>query len=140
MQSLEVMEPGDMNPQAGPSRRIRWSARIFTAWLALSVVFALTPCCDVYAAFVPGETHAVASDHATALPDHDGDDKPCAAWLDRNDALPAESGMLPTATPKLAIVVQFAFHLPSSRVTPPPFIASASPPDALYLRYLHLIL
>lgn len=124
-------------------RRIHWTARLFVAWLALSVVFALTPCCDVYAAFVPGETHATAPDHAAALPDHDdGDDKPCAAWLDRNDALPVESGALPAVTPTLAIPVQFTLHLPSSPVTAmrQPFAASASPPDALYLRYLRLIL
>ncbi len=126
-----------------PFRRQSGLARVAVAWLALSVVFALTPCCDVYAALMPGEAHATAPDRTTASLNHnDGDDKPCTAWLDRNDTLPVESGALPTAAPTLAIPGRLAFHLPSSPVTAmrQPFVASTSPPDALYLRYLHLIL
>lgn len=124
-------------------RRTHWTRRLLVAWLALSVVFALTPCCDIYAAFMPGAAHAAASDHAAVSHDHDGGgDKPCAAWLDRNDVLPVEAGVLPTVTPTLAIPVPFAFHLPPLSFTAmrQPFIASVSSPDALYLRYLRLIL
>ncbi len=116
---------------------------MLVAWLALSVVFALTPCCDVQAAPMAGAVHAAVPDQAAFFHGHTGgDDKPCAAWLDRNDALPVEAGILPTATPKLAIAVPPAFHLPPSPVTSmrQPLVASVFPPDALYLRYLRLIL
>lgn len=118
-------------------RRIHWTRRMLAAWLALSVVFALTPCCDVQAAVPPGTAHAaVFHDRA------DDGDPPCAAWLDRNDALLVEAGALLTPSPTLAIPVQLAFHLlPASfAAVRQPFVASAFPPDALYLRYLRLIL
>jgi len=124
-------------------RRTHWTTRTFAVWLALSVMFALTPCCDIYAAFMPGVAHAATSDQAAISHDRaGGDDQPCAAWLDRNDALPIESGALPATTPKLAIAGIYAFRIPLSTdvLVWQPFVASASPPDALYLRYLRLIL
>ncbi len=132
----------DMYQPRAELRRIHWSARVFTVWLALSVVFALTPCCNVYAVFIPGETHAAAPDQTIASPNHDdGDDQPCAAWLDRNDALPVEAGALLTAPP-LAIPAPLTFQLPpvSFTAAQQPSVSSTSPPDALYLRYLRLIL
>lgn len=125
------------------SRRISRGARIFAAWLALSVVFALTPCCDIYAAFMPDAPHAAVPDHTAVAPGRNGgDDQPCAAWLDGNDALPAEAGFLPSAPPKPVIAVPSAFQPLRSPVAafPPPFVASASPPETLYLRYQRLIL
>lgn len=139
---VTATERRDMNLTQAESRRIRWSARIFAAWLALSVVFALTPCCDIYAAFLPDATHRAGPDHAAVSHDRtSGDDKPCDAWLDRNDALPVEFGVLPAA-PTPAIAVQSTFRLPPSPVTATrqAFVASASPPDVLYLRYLRLML
>ncbi len=132
-----------MNLPQTEYRRIRWTTRMFAAGLALSVVFALTPCCDIYAAFIPGAAHAAALDHAAVSDDHaGGGDQPCAAWLDRNDALPVGTGALPTAASELAIPVSFVFHLLPSRFTTmrQPSVASVSFPDALYLRYLRLIL
>lgn len=129
-------------PQTG-YRRIHWATRMFAAWLALSVILALTPCCDVYAVFMPSAAHAAAPDRTTVSHNHDGgDDKPCAAWLDRNDVLPAESGALLTAAPKLAIAAASVFRMPlsTSTLVRQLFVASASPPDALYLRHARLLL
>ncbi|TAM45224.1 MAG: hypothetical protein EPN55_08835 [Gammaproteobacteria bacterium] len=124
-------------------RRSRWTTRMFAVWLALSVVFVLTPCCDVYAAFMPSSAHSAELDHAPASHDRAGDDDmPCAAWLDRNDALPVESGALLTAAPKLAIVAASVFRMPlsTSMSVRQPFVTSASPPDTLYLRHARLLL
>lgn len=121
---------------------MHWSRRLFAAWLALSVVFVLAPCCDAQAALPSGSTHA-APDHAAASHDHGGgDEPPCAAWLDRNDALPVESGVLPTAPPTLALPATSIFPLlpVSFAAVRRSFAVPASPPDALYLRYLRLIL
>ncbi len=112
---------------------------MFGAWLAVSVVFALTPCCEIYAALMPAT--APAPDHAALSHGHtDGDDGSCATWLDRNDVLPVEGSVLPAPTP--TIPAAFTLPLPpaSFAVARAPFPASVSPPDALYLRYLRLIL
>ncbi|HLD13493.1 MAG TPA: hypothetical protein VJB18_02120 [Burkholderiales bacterium] len=131
------------------ARRARapWSTRLLAAWLALTLVFALTPCCDVIgpanAAPVP-----VAADHGHTpdahgdmhAPDAGGD--PCATWLDRSDAVTPKTDIVAPFVAKVAIATPFVFlwNVPSAAIAWRPFRLSASPPDALYLRYARLIL
>lgn len=131
------------------ARRARtpWRTRLLAAWLVLSLVFVLTPCCDVIgpanAAPVP-----VAADHGHApdahgdmhAPDVGGD--PCATWLDRSDAVPAKVDVESSLLAKLAFVGPDVFFWSGAPAVPAwrPFRLSASPPHALYLRYARLIL
>ena len=131
------------------ARRARapWSTRLLAAWLALTLVFALTPCCDVIgpanAAPVP-----VAADHGHTpdahgdmhAPDAGGD--PCATWLDRSDAVTPKADVVAPSMAKLVPATPLVL-LPNASLAAAswrPFRLSASPPDALYLRYARLIL
>jgi len=73
-------------------RRMSITSRLLAAWLSLSLVLTLTPCCEVFAdAVAPPATNA-ALDH-----EHDGPDgalhspgsndfhDPCTKWLDHAD-------------------------------------------------------
>jgi len=125
--------------------RAPWGVRLAAAMLALALVFALTPCCDVLGAPPTPAAHA-ASGHDSADHDHDGGHAPggdpCAAWLDRSDAVPpkADGASSPgvNAVPATPFVL-----LPNAMPVATawrPFRLSASPPGLLYLRHLRLIL
>jgi hypothetical protein len=127
--------------------RSPWGARLAAVTLALALVFALTPCCDVLGAPTVPDAHA-AIDPAPADHDHGGwhapgQDDPCAAWLDRSDALAGKTDNLVSFDGK---VVHGAQSLP----VPPAVSPDANgarlahlpipPPDVLYLRLARLIL
>ncbi len=127
-------------------RRTPWGARLFAAALVLSLVFALTPCCELSAAPVMPDAHAPAGhDHAGDA--HDGvplpgQSDPCATWLDRSDAVPTKADVMAQAPAKSVVPVMHAALPPA---TPPvvrrrPFYFPASPPGALYLLHARLLL
>ena len=73
-------------------RRMSITSRLLAAWLSLSLVLTLTPCCEVLADAVAPPATNVALDH-----EHDGPDgalhspgpndfhDPCTKWLDHAD-------------------------------------------------------
>lgn len=116
------------------------------AWLALSLAFAFTPCCEVIGATLAAPMPAVADHgqmpdaHADSHAPDDGD--PCAAWLDRSDAVPPKADDASSPGAKIALATPFVFLSGISPVATVwrPFRLSASPPHALYLRHARLIL
>ena len=133
-------------------RRMSITSRLLAAWLSLSLVLTLTPCCEVFAdAVAPPATNA-ALDH-----EHDGPDgalhspgsndfhDPCTKWLDHADytlnslhvAVTSGSGShqdIPIAP--LLLRMPHAATLVTARL-------SYHPPDPalpLYLRIEHLLL
>lgn len=117
------------------------------AWLALSLAFAFTPCCEVIGATLAAPMPAVA-DHGQALDAHadshapdNGD--PCAIWLDRGDAVLVKADDASSLTAKVVLApphVFFPSASPAAATAWRLFRLSASPPYALYLRHARLIL
>ncbi len=130
------------------SRRARapWGTRLLAAWVVLSLTFALTPCCEAIGAARAAPVSA-STDHGHTPDAHGGASAPdtgdpCAAWLDRHDAVPAKADVESPLLAKLAFVGPDVFLWSGAPAVPAwrPFRLSASPPDALYLRYARLIL
>lgn len=129
--------------------RAPWGARLLAAWVALSLTFAFTPCCDIVgkanAAPAPAAANhghvpdpdVRADAHA---PDTGGDS--CASWLDRTDAVPPKAD-----DAKPFLIAHIIAALPAFRVGivaperagPLPRFP-VSPPTRLYLRHARLIL
>lgn len=121
--------------------------RVLVAWMALSLMFVLTPCCDVAGMQNPAPlsgatSHHHASDAHNSVQVPDSDD-PCAQWLDRSDAVPVKADDATLAVAKIAPTRLFV-SFPAIAVPVFPiwrsFRLSASPPDPLYLRHARLIL
>lgn len=115
--------------------------------MTLSLVFALTPCCEVIGAASAAPASA-SMDRGHAPDAHDGahapnTSDPCAAWLDRSDVVPPKADDTSSSAAKVVLATPLVF-LPSASPAVAtvwrPFRLSASPPDALYLRYARLIL
>ena len=124
------------------SARSPWGTRLLAAWVALSLMFALTPCCEVIgAANAAPVPVAVDRGHTSDAQAPDTGD-PCAVWLDRSNVVPAKADDATPSAAKVAPATPFVF-LPSASPAPAvwrPFRPSAAPPDALYLRHARLIL
>lgn len=127
-------------------RRAPWGARLLAAALVLSLVFAFTPCCEVFAVAAMPDAHAPAGhDHAGDAHDgvqSPGQGDPCAAWLDRSDAVPAKAAAVAQAPAKSVVPVMHAVLPPAASpvVGRRPFYLPASPPGALYLLHARLLL
>ena len=131
------------------ARRMRapWGARLLVMAMTLSLVFALTPCCEVIGAAraVPASasmdrSHTPDAHGGTHAPDT-GD--PCATWLDRSDAMPPKADDTSSSAAKVVLatpLVSLPSASPAVATVWRPFRLSASPPYALYLRYARLIL
>ena len=133
-------------PNAISLRRIRtrmtrasWSARLLAAWVVLSLIFALTPCCEVIGAASAAAPASASTDRSSHTPDT-GD--PCATWLDRSDAVTPKTDVVAPPVAKVVLTIPLVLF-PNASLTAAiwrPFHLSASQPDALYLRYARLIL
>ncbi len=130
------------------SRSVRapWGRRLLVAWVALSLTFVLTPCCEVIGTASAAPASA-STDHGHAPDAHGGTHAPdtgdpCATWLDRSDAVTPKTDVVAPLLAKLAFAGPEAFLWSDAPAVPAwrPFRLSASPPDALYLRYARLIL
>jgi hypothetical protein len=127
--------------------RAPWRTRLLAMAMTLSLAFALMPCCEVIGAAGAAPMPAMAG-HGQVLDAHvdahapdNGD--PCATWLDRSDAVPVKADDTSSSTAKVVLATPYVFFPSASSVaatTWRPFRLSASPPDALYLRYARLIL
>mgnify|MGYP001620142595 CR=1 FL=1 len=121
--------------------RAPWRTRLLAMAMALSLVFALMPCCEVIGAAGAAPMPAVA-DHGQVLDAHadshapdNGD--PCAAWLDRSDAVPPKADNAAPPGAKISLATPSVL-LPNTSLAAAiwrPFRLSASPPHALYLRH-----
>jgi len=129
------------------------TSRLLAAWLSLSLVLTLTPCCQVFAdAVAPLMTNTVL-DH-----EHDGPDgalhspgssdfhDPCTKWLDHADytlsslLVAVTSGSDPHQDIPIALLLSLMPHagnMVTARLSyhPPP-----DPALPLYLRIEHLLL
>lgn len=122
-------------------------ARLLAAWVALSLTFAFTPCCDIVgkanAAPVPATANHghVSGVHADAYASDVGGDS-CASWLDRTDAVPPKADdakpFLTMHTVGAPPVFPGGFVAPAHAGSLPRF--PVSPPTLLYLRHARLIL
>lgn len=128
-------------------RRAPFGARLLAALLVLSLGFALTPCCEIFAAPAMAAAHAPeghgSGDCTCCGLSAAGRSDPCAAWLERSAAVPAaKAGVMGQAPEKSVAPVLHAVLPPA---VPPvvvrrSFHQSASLPSALYLRHARLIL
>ncbi len=129
------------------TRRARapWGSRLLALALMLSLVFALTPCCEVVGAAVAGAQ--AAAGHGPMDRDHAGGhapdgNSPCATWLDRTDAVPPqpdEAKLFPAMHVTGAPPAFRADVVVSERVGPLPRFP-VSPAIRLYLHHARLIL
>jgi hypothetical protein len=127
-------------------RRAPLGTRVLAAALVLSLVFALTPCCEIFAAPTVPDAHAPGGHDHSGDAHHDtppaGQGDPCATWLDRSDMVPPKAGVLSQAPERSAAPVLHAVLPPAA----PPIIRQrpaylpASPPGALYLLHARLLL
>lgn len=128
------------------SRRTPLALRLLAAWAALSLVFVLTPCCEIIGVASAAPASA-STDHGHTPDAHSGTHTPdtgdpCATWLDRSDAVPAKADDTSSPAAKVVLATPCVFFpsvSPVAATTWRPFRLSASPP-ALYLRYARLIL
>ena len=134
-------------------RRMSITSRLLAAWLSLSLVLTLTPCCEVFADAVASPATNAALDH-----EHDGSDgalhspgsndfyDPCTKWLDHADytlnslhvAVTSESGShqdIPIAPLLLRMPHAGTIAMALFLYHPPP-----DPALPLYLRIEHLLL
>lgn len=145
--------PPSVMQMGAERRRMSITSRLMAAWLSLSLVLTLTPCCKVFADAVAPFTPDVALDHG-----HDGSDSalhspgsndfhdPCTKWLDHADYtlnslpvavtsgsdshqdIPIAPLLLLMSHADATVTVRLSFH-------PPP-----DPALPLYLRLEHLLL
>lgn len=134
-------------------RRISITSRLLAAWLSLSLVLTLTPCCKVFADTVAPFTANTVLDHKHDAPDgalhspksNDFPD-PCTKWLDHADytlnstLVAVTSGADPH--PDISIAPLLA-SMPHAETMVTARLLYHPPPDPalpLYLRFEHLLL
>lgn len=133
--------------------RVPWMMRGLTAWMALSLVLVLTPCCEIfgeaYAAAAPGDMeshHAPAADNDSHPHEPDGHGGICGKWLDNTSPSGAvsHSALTPSWEGKAAVPLapehgSFISHNPGAITWR--LLHSQSPPTyALYLRLARLLI
>ncbi len=134
-------------------RRTSITSRLLAAWLALSLILTLTPCCEVFADAVASRATNAALDH-----EHDGPDgalhspgsndfhDPCTKWLDHADYtlnslhVAVTSGSDPHQDIPIAPLLLLMPHAGTMATA---LFSYHPPPDPalpLYLRLEHLLL
>ena len=129
------------------------ASRLLLAWLSLSLVLTLTPCCEVFAGAVTSSAADVGLDH-----DHEGPDgahhssesggfhDPCTQWLDHADYtlnslhIAVSSG---SGSHQDILIAPLLFRMPHVGPMVTARFSYHPPPDPalpLYLRIEHLLL
>lgn len=140
--------------QIGAEKRKRsLASRLLFAWLSLSLVLTLTPCCEVLADAVTSPAIEAQVDH-----EHDGPDSahhspesggfhdPCAQWLDHADYTLSSSHIAITSEPgsyQDNPIAPVLFRTPGDASMMTARFSYHPPPDSalpLYLRLEHLLL
>ena len=134
-------------------RRMSTTSRLLAAWLSLSLVLTLTPCCEVFADAVASPATNAALDH-----EHDGPDgalqspgsndfhDPCTKWLDHADYTLNSLHVVVTSgfDPHQDIpVAPLLLRMPHAGTMVTARLSYHPPPDPalpLYLRLEHLLL
>ena len=144
---LSVMQIGTAR------RRMSITSRLLVAWMSLSLVLTLTPCCKVLADVVAPFTANTVLDHEHDVPDgalhspglsdfHD----PCTKWLDHPDYtlnslhVAVTSGSDPHQDIPIAPLL---LRMPHAGTMVTARLSNHPPPDPalpLYLRIEHLLL
>ena len=119
------------------------------AAIALTMLFALTPCCEVSAALsapassVP-DGHDHDQGHGDAHPHDTPSSDPCLAWVDNNlNALDTTTDLsIPERDPTPVLFTMLSMAAPSMESPPRDWQSCHSPPPRvpLYLRNGHLLL
>ena len=124
--------------------RVPWLARGLTAWMALSLVFVLTPCCEIF-----GEAYAAAAptaDNDSHPHEPDGHGGVCGKWLDNASpsGMVSYGALTPSWEGKAVVLLapehgSFLSHNPGA-ITWRLFHSQSPPPHALYLRFARLLI
>lgn len=132
---------------------VPWMMRGLAAWMALSLLFVWTPCCEIfgeaYAASAPADReshHAPAADNDSHPHEPDGHGGICGKWLDNTSPSGAVSyGALTPSWEGKTVVLLAAEHV--SFLSPDPgaitwrlLHSQSPPPHALYLRFARLLI
>ncbi len=133
--------------------RLPWLARGLVTGIALSLVLAFTPCCDIFgeahAVPAPGDVtshHAPASDNDLHSHESDGPGDICGKWFDDASPSGAVSYGAPTSSWEGKAIMPLAptrHPLMSPRADTlkwRPLHSQSPPPRALYLRFARLLI